>query len=156
MVVVVVGRLTSISLLPPTFSIISENEALKSISAFAFAGLPRLTYMWVQSSAAAAAQIPFYRVCVFCLCGGTSCELWGRSAPKQLRSNLCRTETKHVKGPAAWDLTTSIGIKRNRKNTCVCFKVKVNISMFQLLFSFANNKHISYIKRGRHFVSTVK
>lgn len=52
-----------------------------------------------QSPAAAAAQIPFYRVCVFSLCGGTSCELWGRSAPKQLRSNLCRTETKQVKGP---------------------------------------------------------
>lgn len=47
-----------------------------------------------QSASTAAAQIPFYRVCVFSLCGGTSCELWGRSAPKQLRSNLCRTETK--------------------------------------------------------------
>lgn len=51
-----------------------------------------------QSPTAAAAQIPFYRVCVFSLCGGTSCELWGRSAPKQLRSNPCRTETKQVKG----------------------------------------------------------
>lgn len=57
---------------------------------------------------------------MFSLCSGTSCDLWGRSAPKQLR-----TDSKHVKGPVS-DIQTGTG------NTHTRFKEAENDESLEL------------------------
>lgn len=84
-------------------SIITENDMLKSISAFAFASLPRLKDMWVYSCPKATALDVFYRACVFSLCCGTRRaekdhhpNTWGVGFPGWWRQNISNNEWKNV------------------------------------------------------------
>lgn len=83
-------------------SIVSENDVLRSIGAFAFASLPQLTDMWVWGCPKATARDVFYRAAVFSLCFGTGTAAASEEKKKKDLHPNKWVETKETKYVNSW------------------------------------------------------